>query len=75
MDRDGHPGRLRTVALRSDGPWAHLKVLTADGTHAYLGSANFTGPGLGGANLELGVLVAGGQVQTIDAIFQRFREI
>lgn len=74
VEREGHLGSFSKVALRSDGPWAHLKVLTADGEHAYLGSANFTGPGLGGANLELGVLVTGRQVRTIDAIFEQFRE-
>ena len=44
----------------------HLKVVTTDGSTAYIGSANLTGAALTGRNLEFGVLVRGEQVQTLD---------
>ena len=37
---------------------SHAKLLIVDSKHAYIGSANFTSPGLTG-NLEVGVLVHG----------------
>ncbi|KTB47808.1 PLD-like domain [Dehalogenimonas alkenigignens] len=37
---------------------SHAKVFVVDSTHAYIGSANLTSPGLTG-NLEMGVLVHG----------------
>jgi len=74
VGRAGNPRLLSNVAFRSDAPWAHLKVMTTDGLRAYLGSANFTGPALGGANLELGVLLDGEQVHTIDSALLQFRE-
>jgi phosphatidylserine/phosphatidylglycerophosphate/cardiolipin synthase-like enzyme len=62
----------RLVVLPADepAPWPHLKVLVADGTAAYIGSANLTGPALGGANLELGVVVRGPQVEAIDHVLK-----
>jgi phosphatidylserine/phosphatidylglycerophosphate/cardiolipin synthase-like enzyme len=44
---------------------SHAKFCVSDGVAAYIGSANLTGPGLGG-HIELGVLVRGplaGQVE------------
>jgi len=60
----------RLVVLPADepSPWPHLKVLVADGVAAYIGSANLTGPALGGTNLELGVVVRGPQVLAIDRV-------
>jgi len=47
--------------------------VTADGSAAYVGSANLTGPGLNGAsNLELGVLVHGPEVAAIDNLLDLF---
>jgi phosphatidylserine/phosphatidylglycerophosphate/cardiolipin synthase-like enzyme len=65
---------LRTSRLRLDAPWAHLKVLTSDGTAAYIGSANVTGAGLAGRNLELGVLVRGPAVVIVEQILDLYRE-
>ena len=58
---------------RDDAPWAHLKVLTSDSMSAYIGSANVTGAGIGGHNLELGVLVRGGPVLVVEQILDMFR--
>lgn len=62
----------RLVVLPADepAPWPHLKVLVADGTAAYIGSANLTGPALGGGNLELGVVVHGPQVAAIERVLK-----
>ncbi len=57
----------RLPALRAGGlavrrcPRVHFKVIVVDGTHLYIGSANFTGAGLGAKgggrrNFELGVV-------------------
>ena len=70
----GDPERFTVSALRSDAPWAHLKVLVADSTSAYIGSANVTGAGIAGHNLELGVLVCGPSVRVVEEILDRFRE-
>jgi phosphatidylserine/phosphatidylglycerophosphate/cardiolipin synthase-like enzyme len=69
----GAPG-ARFARMRDDAPWVHLKAVTADGHAAYIGSANFTGPGLSGGNLELGILVRGPSVATIDRVLDLFRE-
>jgi phosphatidylserine/phosphatidylglycerophosphate/cardiolipin synthase-like enzyme len=74
IEREGDADYLRMAVLRRDAPWAHLKVVTADSSSAYIGSANVTGPGLVGLNLELGVLVTGPQVRTIEHILDLFRE-
>ena len=70
----GDPGRYQTVTFRTDAPWAHLKVLAVDCDSAYIGSANVTSAALGGWNLELGVLVRGPTVRTIEWILDTFRE-
>jgi phosphatidylserine/phosphatidylglycerophosphate/cardiolipin synthase-like enzyme len=74
IESEGNAEHLRVAVLRRDAPWAHLKVVTADSSSAYVGSANVTGPGLAGLNLELGVLVRGPQVRTIERILDLFRE-
>lgn len=70
----GRPERLTISTLRTDAPWAHLKVLTSDSTAAYIGSANVTGPGISGPNLELGVLVRGPAVVVVERILDEFRQ-
>lgn len=70
--RGGQPGNLRIVQAREDAPWAHLKVVVVDGTAAYIGSANITGAGLAGRNLEVGVLVRGPQVAFINGVLDLF---
>ena len=72
--RDGSSDHLRMSRFRSDAPWAHLKVLTADASIAYIGSANITRAGLAGPNLELGVLVRGSSVQVVERILDIYRE-
>lgn len=69
----GKSGILTVATLQDDAPWAHLKVLTADSVAAYIGSANLTGAGLAGRNLELGVLVRGPAVVVVDEIVDQFR--
>lgn len=70
---EGNPQRLSLKPQPPDSPWAHLKVLTADGSRAYIGSANLTGPGLSGAsNFELGVMVRGNEVAAIDRLLDHF---
>ncbi|MDA8312467.1 MAG: phospholipase D family protein [Actinomycetota bacterium] len=71
---DGDPSRLLVAALRDDAPWAHLKALTADARAAYIGSANVTGAGLAGPNLELGILVRGPTVAVVERLLDLFRE-
>ena len=62
-------GDLRTFAILNPvkgTPFPHLKVMTVDGSTAYIGSANLTGAALAGRNLEFGVLVHGEQVRVLD---------
>lgn len=47
---------------------SHAKFCIADGQAAYVGSANFTGPGLGD-QLEMGILVRGPIAAQIDAFW------
>ena len=72
--RSGTASHFRVSRLRFDAPWAHLKVLTSDSVAAYIGSANVTGAGIGGHNLELGVLVRGATVVVVEQILDLFRE-
>jgi phosphatidylserine/phosphatidylglycerophosphate/cardiolipin synthase-like enzyme len=59
-------------------PRSHWKVAVIDGKSAYLGSANFTGAGLGcrserRRNLEIGILTADAQmVRRVSAMFDAF---
>jgi phosphatidylserine/phosphatidylglycerophosphate/cardiolipin synthase-like enzyme len=73
LTAEGDPTKLRRTSFRDDAPWAHLKVFCVDSAAAYIGSANVTGPALAGPNLELGVLVRGPQVQTIESLLDLFR--
>lgn len=70
---EGDIARLSVAALRDDAPWAHLKVLSSDATAAYIGSANVTQAGIGGQNLELGILVRGNAVATVETVLDLFR--
>jgi phosphatidylserine/phosphatidylglycerophosphate/cardiolipin synthase-like enzyme len=70
---EGDIARLSVAVLRDDAPWAHLKVLSSDTTAAYIGSANVTRAGIGGHNLELGILVRGKAVATVEKVLDLFR--
>lgn len=72
--RDGTTSNFSIAALRDDAPWAHLKAVTSDSRAAYIGSANVTGAGLAGPNLELGILVRGPSVAIIERVLDLFRE-
>jgi phosphatidylserine/phosphatidylglycerophosphate/cardiolipin synthase-like enzyme len=72
--RVGRSSNFAVSTLRDDAPWAHLKVLTADSESAYIGSANVTGAGIGGHNLELGVLVRGAHVGVVERILDMFSQ-
>jgi hypothetical protein len=74
ITRDGNPGNYSIAGLRADAPWAHLKVLSSDATSAYIGSANVTGAGIAGRNLELGVLVRGPAVAAVEDILDIYTE-
>ncbi|PZF83940.1 phospholipase D-like domain-containing protein [Jiangella anatolica] len=74
IQADGSPDHYSVATLRADAPWAHLKVLTADSTAGYIGSANVTGAGIGGRNLELGVLVRGERVAIVEQILHMYRQ-
>lgn len=64
----GEATMLRTVAIESDRPFPHLKLITADGERAYIGSANLTWPALT-SNAEIGALVDGEPVRVLDRWF------
>ena len=53
---------------------SHAKFFIADGEHAYLGSANLTGPGLS-EHLEIGLLVHGELAHQVDRFWQYLLEI
>jgi phosphatidylserine/phosphatidylglycerophosphate/cardiolipin synthase-like enzyme len=72
--RDGDAANYTVATLRSDAPWAHLKVLSCDSIAAYIGSANVTGAGIAGPNLELGILVRGSAVAVVERVLDLFRE-
>lgn len=70
----GRPDHFHLVATAADAPFAHLKVMVADGLTAYIGSANITAAALAGHNVELGVLVRGTQVAAIEKVLDLYRE-
>jgi phosphatidylserine/phosphatidylglycerophosphate/cardiolipin synthase-like enzyme len=70
----GDRSRLTLIQAPPDASFAHLKVLVVDRSAAYIGSANITGAGLAGRNLELGVLVHGHEVAVIDAILDMYQQ-
>ncbi len=74
VTRHGIGTNFSVGAMRDDAPWAHLKALTSDSRAAYIGSANVTGAGLAGPNLELGILVRGATVAVIERVLDLFRE-
>lgn len=65
---NGAPTLLRTVAIESDRPFPHLKLIAADGVRAYIGSANLTWPALT-SNAEIGALVDGEPVRVLERWF------
>ncbi len=71
--RHGEVRNYSVAALRDDAPWAHLKVLSSDSVAAYIGSANVTGAGLAGSNLEFGILVRGPAVAIVERVVDLFR--
>ncbi|GAA0580509.1 hypothetical protein GCM10010394_06340 [Streptomyces crystallinus] len=73
ISAEGRSTNFMVSRLREDAPWAHLKVLTSDSKAAYIGSANVTGAGIGGRNLELGVLVRGEPVMVVERILDIYR--
>jgi phosphatidylserine/phosphatidylglycerophosphate/cardiolipin synthase-like enzyme len=72
--RDGNADNYSVAALRADAPWAHLKVISSDAVTAYIGSANVTGAGIAGRNLELGILVRGPAVKVVEQILDIFTQ-
>jgi phosphatidylserine/phosphatidylglycerophosphate/cardiolipin synthase-like enzyme len=74
IETDGDPTRFTTTRLRTDAPWAHLKVMSSDSSSAYIGSANVTGAGISGPNLELGILVRGPEVAVVEGLIDSFQE-
>lgn len=67
VSAEGRRDILRVIHPDPAGPWPHLKVVTVDGSYAYVGSANLTAAGMG-SNLEIGVLVSGSDVSVLDAL-------
>jgi phosphatidylserine/phosphatidylglycerophosphate/cardiolipin synthase-like enzyme len=65
---NGNPARFQTVAIGSDRPFPHLKLIAADGEQAYIGSANLTWPALT-SNAEIGALVDGEPVGILERWF------
>lgn len=53
---------------------SHAKFCVADSWHAYIGSANLTGPGLS-TNLEMGVLVHGELAHQVSEFWKHLCEI
>lgn len=70
----GATDRVRVLRLYPDAPWSHLKVVTSDSNAAYIGSANITGAGIAGSNLELGVLVHGPTVRVVEKMIDLYRQ-
>jgi phosphatidylserine/phosphatidylglycerophosphate/cardiolipin synthase-like enzyme len=64
----GDPRKLTTVPIESDRPFPHLKLIAADGSRAYIGSANLTWPALT-SNAEIGALVDGEPVRVLERWF------
>jgi phosphatidylserine/phosphatidylglycerophosphate/cardiolipin synthase-like enzyme len=65
---EGNAARFQTVAIRSDRPFPHLKLIAADGERGYIGSANLTWPALT-SNAEIGALVDGESVRILERWF------
>lgn len=72
-------GRLRLFQPRANLEdkrrlGSHAKFCLADDRHAYIGSANLTGPGLS-TNLEMGVLVHGELARQISEFWKYLHEV
>jgi len=61
------------VKIESDRPFPHLKLISADGERAYIGSPNLTWPALT-SNAEIGALVDGDQVILLERWFDTLIE-
>jgi phosphatidylserine/phosphatidylglycerophosphate/cardiolipin synthase-like enzyme len=66
----GDASRVVVRAIGPDRPFPHVKLLSADGERAYIGSANLTWPALT-SNVEFGALVIGRHVATLERFFDR----
>lgn len=64
LENELHGDGVRFARLNRDAGFPHLKVLVIDSRQAYLGSANFTHPGMSD-NVELGALVEGPGVEVV----------
>jgi phosphatidylserine/phosphatidylglycerophosphate/cardiolipin synthase-like enzyme len=73
ISKKGNPMFLRLSQLLPEIALAHLKVVVIDEKAAYVGSANITGAGLRGRNVELGVLLYGSGVNAVAAILDACR--
>ena len=69
----GNTAKFTVAVLSPDAPFGHLKVVTADGATAYVGSANMTAAALMGRNIELGVLLRGSDVAVIERVLDLYR--
>lgn len=67
LDVDGDRSRLHIHRLEGMTWFPHLKLLTVDGTAAYIGSANMTFAGMT-TNFEVGALVEGPAVVAYEAL-------
>ncbi len=73
---DRHPGLMKRLELRMC-PRVHSKIILVDGALLYLGSANWTGAGLGAKgtdrrNFELGILSRDEQmIDQVQAYYER----
>jgi phosphatidylserine/phosphatidylglycerophosphate/cardiolipin synthase-like enzyme len=63
-----NPLRIGVVRIPKSDVFPHLKLVSADGHIAYVGSANLTWTGIT-SNLEMGTLVEGEGVRSIDRMF------
>lgn len=67
LNSDGDRSRLHIHRLEGMSWFPHLKLLTVDGTAAYIGSANMTFAGMT-TNFEVGALVEGPAVVAYEAL-------
>jgi phosphatidylserine/phosphatidylglycerophosphate/cardiolipin synthase-like enzyme len=67
VEAEGDGSRLRIHRLQGMAWFPHLKLLTADSTAAYIGSANMTFAGMT-TNFEVGALVEGAPVVAYEAL-------
>lgn len=64
LEKELQGDEVRFARLNRRAGFPHLKVLVIDSRQAYLGSANFTHPGMSD-NVELGALVEGTGVEAV----------